>query len=93
MQDRKNEHHESGEQETARRDFLTRLGKASLGLPATVMLMSVTEKQASAAGNSFSGGPSRSGLGDGTNPGWSGGLGNGSGYGHSGTVNPGGSKK
>lgn len=93
MQDRKNKRQELGEQETARRDLLSRLGRASLGIPATVMLMSVTEKKASAAGNSFSGGPSRSGLFDGTNPGQGGGRykGSGSGNGHRGTNNPGGS--
>ncbi len=95
MQDRKDERQELGEQETARRDLLSRLGRASLGIPAMVMLMSVTEKKASAAGNSFSGGPSRSrsGLFDGTNPGRGGGrgTGRGSGNGHRGTNNPGGS--
>ena len=93
MQDRKDERQELGEQETARRDLLSRLGRASLGIPAMVMLMSVTEKKASAAGNSFSGGPSRSrsGLYDGTNPGRGyRGTGRGSGNGHRGTNNPGG---
>ena len=92
MQDRKDERQELGEQETARRDLLGRLGRASLGIPAMVMLMSVTEKKASATGNSFSGGPSRSGLFDGTNPGRGGGrgTGRGSGNGHRGTNNPGG---
>ena len=47
---------DSGVQQAARRDFLNRIGKASLGIPATVMLMSVTEKQASAAGGTMSGG-------------------------------------
>ncbi len=92
MQDRKDERQELGEQETARRDLLSRLGRASLGIPAMVMLMSVTEKKASATGNSSSGGPSRSGLFDGTNPGRGGGrgTGRGSGNGHRGTNNPGG---
>jgi hypothetical protein len=92
MQDRKDERQELGEQETARRDLLSRLGRASLGIPAMVMLMSVTEKKASATGNSASGGPSRSGLFDGTNPGRGGGrgTGRGSGNGHRGTNNPGG---
>ena len=92
MQDRKDERQELGEQETARRDLLSRLGRASLGIPAMVMLMSVTEKKASATGNSSSGGPSRSGLFDGTNPGRGGGRGTsrGSGNGHRGTNNPGG---
>lgn len=90
MQDRKDERQELGEQETARRDLLSRLGRASLGIPAMVMLMSVTEKKASATGNSSSGGPSRSGLFDGTNPGRGGGrgTGRGSGNGHRGTNNP-----
>ncbi len=92
MQDRKDERQELGEQETARRDLLSRLGRASLGIPAMVMLMSVTEKKASATGNSSSGGSSRSGLFDGTNPGRGGGrgTGRGSGNGHRGTNNPGG---
>ena len=42
MQDRKDERRELNEQEAARRKFLNRLGKAGLGIPATVMLMSVT---------------------------------------------------
>ncbi len=94
MQDRKNKRQELGEHETARRDLLSRLGRASLGIPAMVMLMSVTEKKASAAGNSFSGGPSRgpsrSGLFDGTNPGRGGGRGTGRGGGNGlrGTYNP-----
>ena len=54
MQERKDEL--LGKEETARREFLGRLGKASLGIPATVMLMSVTDKKASASGNSISGG-------------------------------------
>ena len=37
-------------------NVLNRLGKAGLGIPATVMLMSVTDKRASATGNSISGG-------------------------------------
>ena len=56
MQYKKIERQKLGEQEAARRDFLGRIGKASLGVPATVMLMSVTEKQASATGNTISGG-------------------------------------
>ena len=56
MQDREMARQDSGVQQGARRDFLNRLGKASLGIPATVMLMSVTEKQASATGGSMSGG-------------------------------------
>ena len=56
MQYKKIERQKLGEQEAARRDFLGRIGKASLGVPATVMLMSVTEKRASATGNTISGG-------------------------------------
>ena len=56
MQYKKIERQKLGEQEAARRDFLGRIGKASLGVPATVMLMNVTEKQASATGNTISGG-------------------------------------
>ena len=56
MKDRHDKRRELGEQEASRRNFLNRVGKASLGIPATVMLMSVTEKQASATGSSMSGG-------------------------------------
>ena len=50
------ERQELGEQEAARRKFLSSIGKASLGIPATVMQLSVTEKKASDTGNSISGG-------------------------------------
>lgn len=37
----------------ARRDFLRRAGKASLGIPATALLLSVTQKRAFAVKNGY----------------------------------------
>jgi hypothetical protein len=50
---------DSGKPETKanqdRRDFLRRAGKASLGVPATAVLLSVTNKSAKAWGSGYGG--------------------------------------